>query len=77
MRYILDKIIDLNKRSNISTFHSSISSLGQNKAILCSVCIILFIITAVFLCPPMFSEDDHSNALTGTSVASDTSRSIS
>ena len=60
-----------------SSFHASISSRGDNKAILCSASVVLIIIAAIFLCPPIFTNDDPSNALTGTSIASDTTLSIS
>ena len=60
-----------------SPFHSSISSHGNDKAILCGISLVLVVIAIVFLCPPMFTDDDPSNALTGTSVASDTTLSLS
>ncbi len=90
MQHILDRITTFSKRFNIklnnnshikpnntSSFHSSISSIGYDKVALCSICIILLAISTIFLCPPIFTDDDNTNAITGTSIASDTTLSIS
>ena len=90
MQHTLDRITTFSKRFNIklnnnshikpnntSSFHSSISSIGYDKVALCSICIILLAISTIFLCPPIFTDDDNTNAITGTSIASDTTLSIS
>ena len=90
MQHILDSMTIFNKKFNIglnnkyhnksnntSSFHSSISSVGYDKVVLCSICIVLLVISTIFLCPPIFTDDDSSHAITGTSIASDTTLSIS
>ena len=82
MQHILDRVTIFNKKfnkksNNTSSFHSSISSIGYDKVVLCSICIVLLAISTIFLCPPIFTDDDSSHAITGTSIASDTTLSIS
>ena len=64
------------KTDNIKSHFIAMQS-GTIKATVISLSVILATIAIVFINPPLFTDDDNSNAITGTSIASDTTLSIS
>ena len=64
------------KTDNIKS-HFIVMQPGTIKATVISLSVILATIAIVFINPPLFTDDDNSNAITGTSIASDTTLSIS
>ena len=66
----------MHKRNNMKNYFTNTDP-GTAKAFLISLSTVLAVLAIIFINPPLFANYDDINAITGTSIASDTTLSIS